>query len=153
MSKGGGIPAEALLDLRRRLDELTSRDPGRRIIIDGAASLFGVSRATIYRALAGQLRPKGLRRADRGEPRKTPRAELERYCEIIAALKIRTSNKQGRKLSTARAIDLLENFGIETPDGLVKVAEGTLHRVTVNRYLRLWGYDHARMTRAPAAVR
>ena len=153
MSKGGGIPAEALLDLRRRLDELTSRDPGRRIIIDGAANLFGVSRATIYRALAGQLRPKGLRRADRGEPRKTPRAELERYCEIIAALKIRTSNKQGRKLSTARAIDLLENFGIETPDGLVKVAEGTLHRVTVNRYLRLWGYDHARMTRAPAAVR
>ena len=23
----------------------------------------------------------------------------------------------------------------------------------MNRYLQLWGYDHARMTRAPAAVR
>ena len=28
-----------------------------------------------------------------------------------------------------------------------------LHKATVNRYLQLWGYDHARMTRAPAAVR
>lgn len=153
MSKGGGIPAEALLDLRRRLDDLAPRDPGRRIIIEGAANMFGVSRATVYRALAGQLRPKGLRRVDRGEPRKTPRADMERYCEIIAALKIRTSNKKGRKLSTARAIELLENFGVETPDGLIKAPEGTLHPVTVNRYLRFWGYDHARMTRAPAAVR
>lgn len=97
MSKGGGIPAEALLDLRRRLDDLAPRDPGRRIIIEGAANMYGVSRATVYRALGGQLRPKGLRRVDRGEPRKTPRADMERYCEIIAALKIRTSNKKGRK--------------------------------------------------------
>jgi hypothetical protein len=28
-----------------------------------------------------------------------------------------------------------------------------LTRTTVNRYLRDWGYDHTRMTRAPAAVR
>ena len=28
-----------------------------------------------------------------------------------------------------------------------------LTRTTVNRYLRDWGYDHARMTRARAAVR
>ncbi len=32
MSKDGGIPAEALLDLRRRLDDLVPRDPGRRIM-------------------------------------------------------------------------------------------------------------------------
>ena len=138
MSKGGGIPAEALLDLRRRLDDLAPRDPERRIIIEGAANMFGVSRATVYRALAGQLRPKGLRCVDWGEPRKTPRADMERYCEIIAALKIRTSNKKGRKLSTARAIELLENFGVETPDGLIKAPEGTLHPVTVNRYLRFF---------------
>ena len=31
---------------------------------------------------------------------------MERYAEIIAALKIRTSNKKGRHLSTARAIQL-----------------------------------------------
>ena len=32
-------------------------------------------------------------------------------------------------------------------------AAGVPHKTTVNRYLQLWGYDHARMTRAPAAVR
>ena len=153
MSQEGGIPAEALLDLRRRLDDLPPRHAGRRALVEGAASLFGVSRATLYRALAGQFRPRGLRRADRGEPRKLTRLELERYCEIVAALKLRTSNLKGRHLSTARCIELLEESGVETPQGLVHVSKGLLHKTTVNRYLQLWGYDHARMTRAPVAVR
>ncbi|MYF77401.1 MAG: transposase family protein [Acidobacteria bacterium] len=153
MSSGGGIPAEALLDLRRRLDTLPPRDPGRRALVDGMAGLYDVSRATVYRSLAGQLRPKGLRRSDRGEPRKMPRAELERYCEIVAALKVRTSNLKRRRLSTRRCIELLEEHGVETPDGLARAPAGLLTTPTVNRYLRLWGYDHARMTRAPAAVR
>ena len=76
-------------------------------------ALYDVSRATVYRSLAGQLCPKGLRRSDRGEPRKMPRAELERYCEIIAALKLRTSNLKGRRLSTRRCIELLEEHGVE----------------------------------------
>lgn len=82
-----------------------------------------------------------------------PQAEMERFCEVIAALKIRTTNKKGRHLSTARAIALLEEHGVETPDGEVRAAPGLLNRATVNRYLALWGYDHAHMTRAPAAVR
>ena len=153
MSQDGGIPAEALLDLRRRLDDLPPRHAGRRALVEGAANLFGVSRATLYRALAGQFRPRGLRRADRGEPRKLTHHELEHYCEIVAALKLRTSNLKGRHLSTARCIELLEESGVETPQGLVHVSKGLLHKTTVNRYLQLWGYDHARMTRAPAAVR
>ena len=152
-ARGGGVPAEALLDLRRRLDALPPRHAERRALVDGMAALFGVSRATIYRALRGQWRPKGLRRSDRGRPRKMPQAEMERFCEVIAALKIRTTNKKGRHLSTARAIALLEEHGVETPDGEVRAAPGLLNRATVNRYLALWGYDHARMTRAPAAVR
>ena len=153
MSQDGGIPVEALVDLRRRLDDLPPRHAGRRALVEGAASLFGVSRATLYRALAGQFRPRGLRRADRGEPRKLTRLELERYCEIVAALKLRTSNLKGRHLSTVRCIELLEEVGVETPQGLVRISKGLLHKTTVNRYLHLWGYDHARMTRAPAAVR
>jgi hypothetical protein len=152
-TRGGGVPAEALLDLRRRLDALPPRHAERRALIDGAATLFGVSRATIYRTLRGQFRLKDLRRADRGAPRKMRRAEMERFCEVIAALKIRTANRKGRHLSTARAIELLEEHGVETPDGEVRAAPGVLNRATVNRYLALWGYDHARMTRAPAAVR
>ena len=142
-----------MLDLRRRLDALPPRDPGRRALVDGMAGLYDVSRATAYRSLAGQLRPKGFRRSDRGEPRKMPRPELERYCEIVAALKVRTSNLKRRRLSTRRCIELLEEHGGETPDGLARAPAGLLTTPTVNRYLRLWGYDHARMTRAPAAVR
>lgn len=153
MNACGGIPAEALLDLRRRLDALAPRDPGRRALVDGMAGLYDVSRATVYRSLAGQMRPKGVRRADRGEPRKMVRAELERYCEIVAALKVRTSNLKRRRLSTRRCIELLEEHGVETPDGPARAPAGLLTTPTVNRYLRLWGYDHARMTRPPAAVR
>lgn len=153
MTGTGGIPAEALLDLRRRLETLPPRHPDRKQLIDNAVAFYGVSRATVYRALQGQLRPKSVHRADRGAPRKIPRAELERYCEVIAALKIRTSNKQGRRLSTNRAIELIEEHGVETPAGVVQAPPGLLNRATVNRYLKLWGYDHVRMTRAPAAVR
>ena len=133
MSQTGGIPAEALLDLRRRLDDLPPRHAGRRSLVDDAAGLFGVSRAMLYRALSGLLRPQGLRRADRGEPRKIDRRKLEHYCEIIAALKLRTSNLKGRHLSTARCIELLEAHGVETPQGLVQAPEGLLHKTTVNR--------------------
>ena len=122
-------------------------------MLRSAAELYGVSRATLYRALREQLRPKPVRRADRGQPRKVPSAEMERYCEIIAALKIRTTNKKGRHLSTVRAIELMEEHGVETPDGLVKLPPGTLTRPTADRYLRAWGFDHRHLTREPSAVR
>lgn len=82
-----------------------------------------------------------------------PRAELERYCELIAALKLRTTNKNGRHLSTRRAIELLEDYGVETTEGLVQAPKGLLTRPTVNRYLTLWRLDQPRLTREPAAVR
>ena len=78
---------------------------------------------------------------------------MERYAEIIAALKIRTSNKKGRHLSTSRAIRLLEEDGVETPDGLVRAPAGLLKRATVDRVLRASGLDHARVVRPIAAVR
>ena len=153
MSDGRRIPAEALVHLRRRLDTLPSRHPDRAEILRSARELYGVSRATLYRALQQSLRPKALRRADRGKPRKIPAAEMERYCEIVAALKLRTTNRKGRHLSTVQAIRLMEEHGVETPEGLVQPAPCTLHKATVNRYLRAWGLDYARVTRAPAAVR
>ena len=153
MSQDGGIPVEALVDLRRRLDDLPPRHAGRRALVEGAASLFGVSRATLYRALAGQFRPRGLRRADRGEPRKLTRLELERYCEIVAALKLRTSNLKGGTCRLSAASSCSKKSELKPPQGLVRISKGLLHKTTVNRYLHLWGYDHARMTRAPAAVR
>lgn len=153
MGRKARIPAETLLSLRSRLGSLPARCSGRRAEVERVAALFGVSTATVYRSLQGLKRPKDLRRSDRGRPRALDRADMAKYCEIIAALKIRTGNGQGRHLSTNRAMEILEEFGVETPDGHVRVDKGALKRSTVNRWLQAWGLDHPRMTRAPAAVR
>jgi hypothetical protein len=147
------LPAEALVHLRRRLADLAPRSAERRALMLETAALYGLSESSLYRALRERVRPKALQRADRGVPRILPQAEFERFCEVIAALKIRTSNKKGRHLSTVQAIRLLEQHGVETPDGLLRAPQAVLTRSTVNRYLKQWGYDYVTLSRVPAAVR
>jgi hypothetical protein len=147
------IPAEALIDLTRRLVMLPARSHERRLIVAEAALVFGVSEPTLYRALAERSRPRALRRADRGTPRVLSAEKMEHYCELIAAIKVRTSNKKDRHLSTAESIRLIETFGINTPGGHVRAPAGTLNKTTVNRYLRQWGYDREALGRPPPAVR
>ena len=55
--------------------------------------------------------------------------------------------------SPGEAIRLIEEFGIETPDGLIKALESMFKKSTVNRYLQQWGYDRETLRRQPAAVR
>ncbi len=147
------LPPEALIDLSRRLAPLAPRSHERRLVMSETALLYGVSEQTLYRGLTMRTRPKGLRRADHGSPRVMPEAELERYCELIAAIKVRTTNRKDHHLSTGEAIRLIESFGMETPEGLVKVPGGMLKKATVNRYLRQWGYDRTTLGRQPPAVR
>ena len=78
---------------------------------------------------------------------------MERFCELIAAMKLRTTNLKGRHLSTGRALELLVEHGIETPDGLVRAPPGLLTRTTVNRYLRAWGMDQRHLNQPPPATR
>jgi hypothetical protein len=148
-----GIPPEALLELRRRLEQLPPKSEVRPQLIAETAHLYGVSRSTVYRALRSHAQLKGARRVDAGQPRVMEAQTLERYCEVIAALKIRTSNRKGRHLSTVQAIRLLEEQGINTPDGHLQAPPGLLKKTTVNRYLQQWGYDHERLRRQPPAVR
>ena len=148
-----GIPTETLMELRNSLDRLPPRSKERRILVEETAELYGVSTVTIYRALKEYITPKSVRRADYGQPRVMPKQTLLRYCEIIAALKVRTSNGQGRHLSTVQAIRLLEEHGINTEDGHLQAPSGLLKKTTVNRYLRQWGYDKERLSRQPPAVR
>ncbi|MFB2875444.1 IS481 family transposase [Floridanema aerugineum] len=147
------MPSEALVQLRQRLELFPPRSRERRKLIEEAATSYDVSLDTLYRALRERARPKAEGPSDRGTPRKLSTAEMERYCEIIAAFKIRTSNKKGRHVSTARAIQLLEEYGMETPDRFVQPPQGLLTKSTVNYYLKTWGYDHTSMTRQPPAVR
>jgi len=151
--RGVRIPTETLLALRTRLARLPARSAVRREDVGRTAELFGVSPSTVYRSLKALHQPKGLKRADRGKPRSIPERDLARYCEIIAALKIRTSNRKGRHLSTGRSIELLEEHGVQTPGGHVRPPPGLLKRSTVNRWLKDWGFDHPRMTRAAPATR
>ena len=88
--------------------------------ISAVASLYEVSATTVYRALQAFQKPHSAHRADFGKPRMLPQAELERYCELIAALKLRTTNKAGRHLFTGRAIELMEDHGVETVLGDVR---------------------------------
>jgi hypothetical protein len=147
------IPAEAIVDLRRRLNQLPPRSKERRALVQEIAHLYGISEDTVYRALRENTHLSSVRRADRDVPRVIPQAGLERYCEIIAAIKIRTSNRKGRHLSTVQAIRLLESDGINTPDGHVTAPAGLLKPTTVNRYLKKWGYDRDTLIRQPPAVR
>lgn len=147
------IPVDSLLALRQRLDRLPPKSAERTLQVASIAELYGVSTDTVYRLLRGLHKPKAAQRSDHGRPRVLPKAELERYCELVAALKLRTTNKKGRHLSTARAIELLEDYGVETPVGLVRVPKGLLSKTTVNAYLNRLGLDQTRLTRQPAAVR
>jgi hypothetical protein len=147
------IPHEAVLTLQRRLAGLPPRSHDRRQVIEETAELYGISEQSLYRALAQGRRPKALRRSDHGVPRVLPIEKMESYCELIAALKVRTSNRKGRHLSTPEAIRLIEEFGVETPDGLVKLPPALLKASTVNRYLRQWGYDKSTWSRQPVVVR
>src|SRR5260370_13485805 len=147
------LVAEALIDLHRRLSTLATRSHERRKIMQETANLYGVSEQSLYRALAQRARPRALRRSDRGTTRVLPQDKMEYYCEVIAARKVRTSNKKGRHLSTGEAIRLIEEFGIETPEGLIKAQKSMFKITTVNRYLRQWGYDHETLRRQPAAFR
>ena len=115
------LPVETLLTLRQQLDDLPPRAPERHTLIGDTATLYGVSPATVYRALRDFYKPKLVGRTDRGQSRRLPTAQMERYCELIAALKVRTTNRQGHHLSTARALELMTNqFAI-----ISRVAVGT----------------------------
>jgi hypothetical protein len=121
--------------------------------MEETANLYGVSIHTLYRALRERSKPKGVHRSDQGKPRKMERTLMERYCEVIAAMKIRSSNRKGRHLSTVRAIELLEEYGMGTPYGFLQPPKGLLTTSTVNHYLKTLGYDHTTMRRQPPAVR
>jgi len=84
------IAAERLAELYGKLSDLPRRSPERRRMVHETAEFYGVSETSLYRALRLYRRPKALRRSDHGEPRVLTPDQMDRYCEIIAAMKVRT---------------------------------------------------------------
>lgn len=147
------IAQEILIDLHRRVDSLPTRDSARRELIRQACDLYGVSESTLYRQLGQIKKPKSIRRSDAGKPRSIPEEKMLQYCEIIAALKLRTTNKNGRHISTITALDVLETTGIESDYGFIKLSKGELNKATVNRYLSQYGLDKTNLIKHSPAVR
>lgn len=147
------VPAEALANLRVRLAELSPRSVERKTLIAKVADLYDVSRASIYRALNDQPRPKSARRADFGQSRKVSTEELDKYCKLIAALKVRTENKKRHHISTAKAIEILE-LGVDAPPyGFVQAPPGVLCKSLVNRHMKALGYDRKHLQQERPCVR
>ncbi|MDL4915556.1 MAG: IS481 family transposase [Enterobacterales bacterium endosymbiont of Blomia tropicalis] len=101
-SRRSAIPPDSLLQLRQRLDRLPPKSPERANQIAATAQLFGISVTWVYRARHLVLKPRTAHLSDHGHPRVLPPSELEHYCELIAALKLRSTNTSGRHLSTGR---------------------------------------------------
>ncbi len=147
------IPEERLIEIKKRLELLPPHSEERKNVVKTFGDLYGVSLNSVYRALRERGKPKGLRRSDVGKSRILPASEMEWYCQIIAAMKIRTLNKKNHHLSTVEAIRILEDAGILTSRGLVQPGKGILKKTTVNRYLSLWGYDLRSLDVEPVATR
>ena len=151
--KAKRIAPEVLLDLSSRMELFPARSDERKNIVKSACDLYGVSESTLYRQLRSVNKPKPLKRTDSGKSRVIPISEMEKYCEIIAALKIRTTNKNGRHISTNVAIDLLESTGVESEYGFIKLEKGKLSKTTINRYLAQFGLDKHNLIKNTPAVR
>jgi hypothetical protein len=96
-----------------------------------------------------RLSARSLRQTGAGRDRR--RHEIERWCEIVAAMKVRTTSKKSRHLSTTRILQLLVEQGVDTPDGFRKLQGGRLTASTIAICGALATND--RMTRQPSAVR
>ena len=61
-----GIPPDSLLQLKQRLDRLPGKSRERACQVASFAELYGVSLATIYRAIKQSNKPHPAHRADYG---------------------------------------------------------------------------------------
>lgn len=147
------LPTEQLIILHNKMSMYAARDPKRKQLVCDFADSFGVSESTVRRQLREHIHFSKVSRLDKNTPRVVSRSDMLLYCRVIAALKLRTSNKKNKHLSTQQCIKILENYGVETAEGFVISPKGLLKKTTINRYLKNWGYDPTSMKVEPAVVR
>src|SRR5438105_1350911 len=99
------IPIEQLVILHNELGAHLLRDPARKALIDEFAQNFW-GNSTVYRKLRQSVDFSHHKRKDFNQPRAISSDDMLMYCRLIAALKIRTSNKNNRHLSTQKCIEI-----------------------------------------------
>ena len=146
------IPLESIIILHNNLVGLSARNPEKRRLQEEVAKGFDVSLSTIRRVLRNYRKPKSARRSDFNHPRVISAAEMQYYCDLIAALKKRTTNKQDRHLSTPTALWILENHGIGVDGNIVIAPKNVLKKSTVNRHLKRFGFSPKGLLLEPTVV-
>ncbi|MEI6096297.1 MAG: hypothetical protein WCR08_12715 [Gammaproteobacteria bacterium] len=131
------IPLEILYRLDEKLTNLPSNGKLRHALVQEVAECYQLSETTVYRQLKKlMLHPRErLVRKDKGHSRIIKDDDLHHYCQLIAAMKIRSMNGKKHMLSTARCIKFLEEDGIEIKGRVIKVEPNLLKISTVNNYL------------------
>lgn len=147
------IPTEVIVDLYHKLSNLSAKHGDRKVLIRETAETFNISFSTVRRAIKNYSQPRSIIRSDYNRPRKITKEEMLRYCELIAALKIRSTNRSGKQLSTPRAIEILENHGIDLESVRIISPKGLLTKPTVNRYLKRFGLTSKNFLCEPVVVR
>lgn len=147
------IPTEVIVDLYHKLSNLSAKHGDRKVLIRETAETFNISFSTVRRAIKNYSQPRSIIRSDYNRPRKITKEEMLRYCELIAALKIRSTNRSGKQLSTPRAIEILENHGIDLEGVRIISPKGLLTKPTVNRYLKRFGLTSKNFLCEPVVVR
>lgn len=147
------LPNDITVILHNKLEKLSKRDPKRKLVMKEAAELYGVSISTIYRAIGKYNKLSTVTRADYNHPRLMNFDTIKKYCEVIAALKLRTSNKKGRHLSTAACIKILEESGVAIGNEIVKAPAGLLKKSTISFYLRRFNLQPSSLQLQPCYVR
>lgn len=147
------LPTEVIVGLYNQLASLSPKHSDRKVLIQETAVAFGLSPSTVRRALKNYSNPHSTKRNDYNRPRKISKEEMLHYCELIAALKIRSTNRKGKQLSTPRAITILENPGVELEGKKIMSPKGLLTKATVNRYLKRFGLTSKNFRCEPVVVR
>ena len=147
------LPTEVIVGLYHQLANLSAKHPNRNPIIKEIADSFNVSLSTVRRALKNYRQPHSIQRSDYNKPRRISAEEMLRYCELIAALKIRSTNRKGKQLSTPRAIGILEDHGVDVEGKRINAPKGLLTKPTVNRYLKRLGLTSKNFLIEPVVVR
>lgn len=131
------IPLEVLLRLDEKITNLPHNGKLRHSYVQEVAACYQVSQSTVYRQLQQlNMHPKERKtRKDRGCPKIIDEAALFHYCQLVAAMKIRSMNSKRHMLSTESCIRFLENDGVIVRERLIKAPQGLLKVSTVNRYL------------------
>ena len=135
------IPEEQLLGLWHELQKLPARSQIRRDKVKAFSSYFGISENYAYRQLK-EFKPFESNRSDLGTSRKFKDDVLIKYCKVISALKLKTSNKKDNHLSTSECIRILEDHGVSIDGELVKAPAGLLKRSSVDKHLKRLNLDY-----------